>query len=73
MITGISRFDGYTLSADKILINTVIGNTDGSSGFQFVMQYFNSESYIIVVGQAMNDDFTKFRRIAGLTLNIFYI
>ena len=73
MITVISRFDGYILSADKILINTVIGNTDGSSGFQFVMQYFNSESYIIVVGQAMNDDFTKFRRIDGLTLNIFYI
>lgn len=73
MMTGISRFDGYTLSADKILINTVIGNSDGSSGFQFIMQYFNGESYQIVVGQAMNDDFTKFKRIAGLTLNIFYI
>lgn len=74
MMIAISSINGYTISLDKILINTIIGNNDLSEGFQFIMQYKNNnDNYVIVVGQAIGDDFTKFKRIAGLTLNIFYI
>ena len=51
----------------------IIGD-DLSSGFQFVMQYKNINGfYIIAVGQAVNNNFSKFIICPNVELNIYYI
>ena len=63
----------YKLSGDKTLVNVIIGD-DLSSGFQFVMQYKNIYGYyVIVVGQAVNNNFNNFILCPNVKLNIWYI
>ena len=67
-----SNINGFFIYSPHMLINTILGN-DGSSGFQFIMQYKNYNAYCIIVGQAPDDDFTKFKRVVGTPIYIWYI
>lgn len=67
-----SSLNGVFIYSPCVLINAILGN-DGSSGFQFIMQYKNYNKYCIIVGQAPDDDFTKFKRVVGTQIYIWYI